>query len=101
MKFQSRKKCFGLIVKLSLHTLEMKLRGSRFLWLTGLSLSKSTQMNVYGFTLAQNRILQIMLQGALAYAIKTKLRVTSWSKVTLEGKRKVKLDYNLYSCQFG
>ena len=31
-------------MKLSLHTSEMKLRGSRFLWLTGLNLSKSTQM---------------------------------------------------------
>ena len=51
------KKYFGLIVKLSLHTSEMKLRGSRFLWLTGLNLSKSTQMNVSGFTLAQNRIM--------------------------------------------
>ena len=79
-------------MKLSLHTLEMKLRGSRFLWLTGLNLSKSTQTNVYGFTLVQNRILQIMLQGALTYAIKTKLRVASWSKVSLEGKRKVKLE---------
>ena len=60
--------------ELSLHTLEMKLRGSRFLWLTGLNLSKSTRMNVNGFTSARNRILQIMLQEALAYAIKTKLK---------------------------
>ena len=52
----------------------MKLRGSRFLWLTGLNLSKSTQMNVNGFTSAQNRTLQIMLQGALTHAIKTKLK---------------------------
>ena len=61
-------------MKLSLHTSEMKLRGSRFLWLTGLNLSKSTQMNVNGFTSAQNRTLQIMLQGALTHAIKTKLK---------------------------
>ena len=73
-KFQSRKKCFRLIVKLSLYTLEMKLRVSKFLWLTGMNLSNSTQMNISGFTSAQNRILQIMLQGALAYAIKTKLK---------------------------
>ena len=32
----------------------MKLRGSTFLWLAGLNLSKSTQMNVSGFTSAQN-----------------------------------------------
>ena len=31
-------------------------------------------MNVNGFTSAQNRILQIMLQGALTYAIKTNLK---------------------------
>ena len=61
-------------MKLSLHTSEMKLRGSRFLWLTGSNLSKSTQMNVNGFTSAQNRILQIMLQGVLTYAIKTRLK---------------------------
>ena len=52
----------------------MKLRGSRFLWLTGSNLSKSTQMNVNGFTSAQNRILQIMLQGVLTYGIKTRLK---------------------------
>ena len=34
----------------------MKLRGSRFLWITGLNLSKSTQANVNGFTSAQNKI---------------------------------------------
>ena len=52
----------------------MKLRGSRFLWVTGLYLSKSTQTNVNGFTSVQNRTLHNMLQRALTYAIKTKVK---------------------------
>ena len=39
-----------------------------------IELIKHHSDNVNGFTLAQNRTLQIMLQGALTHAIKTKLK---------------------------
>ena len=56
-------------------------------------------MNVYGFTLVQNRILQIIILWALTYAIKKSLKLVSWFKVSLEAKRKIELEQNYYSCQ--
>ena len=62
------KEIFWPTVKLYLNKSKLKLRDPR------LNLSKSPQVNVSDFTSAQNRILQVMLQGSLAHAIKEELK---------------------------